>query len=323
MSLQTNRATSRCRAGALAACGYAGPVAASGSPGAEGIVLVMLLLPVAIYFAAVAVLLLFRLYRRRGWMIANAIGSALATGLAGVALMSVRTPSGPGGTAFLLGTAAVLAFGIIAPWLQYRAARAQWRALSNLVLVLAALELSLPVVAWVAQLSQQAQFDQALENTERLGRAARSGDLAAAVRGRTGNELLTVESRVFLAALTYSPLLRDATALRDDDRAAAERLLADRATYSSALHAKLVWDEHAEQGVDALLADPDAPALRYWLLEMLERHAATRYCGDNDAIFALREGVQAWFAQETRASPTEGAARDARINALCTAVDAP
>ncbi len=284
--------------------------------------LVVLLLPVAIYFAAVAVLLLFRVFRRRGWVIANAIGSALATGLACMALMSVRIPPSSGAATFLVGTAAVLAFGVVAPWLQYRAAREKWRVVGGLVLVLAVLGLSLPLVAWLAHVSQQAQFDRARDETERRGREARSGDLAAAVRGRTATELRTSEFHDFMAALTYAPLLRDATPLRDDDRAAAEGLLADRETYSSALHAKLVWDHHAEHGVEALLADPDAPALRYWLLEMLERHAAKRYCGDADVNFVLREGVRAWFAEETQASPAERAGRNARIDALCMAVDA-
>ncbi len=281
--------------------------------------LAVFLLPVAIYFAAVAVLLLFRVFRRRGWVIANTICSMLAIALTWVALMSVQIPPGSGSSAFLLGVAAVLAFGVIAPWLQYRAARERWRALSALVLVLAALELCLPLAAWVAHSSQQAQFAQARREIERRGREARSGDLAATVGGRSTGELCTFEFRDFMAALPYSPLLRDATPLNEDDRAAAERLLADRETYSSALHAKLVWDDHADDSVDVLLADPAAPALRYRLLEMLERHAATRYCGDADANEALREGVRAWFAERDSVSPADRAALIARVDALCTA----
>lgn len=51
MSLPTERVLGRRCVGALAACGCSQPVAASGSPGAEGMVLVVFLLPVAIYFA--------------------------------------------------------------------------------------------------------------------------------------------------------------------------------------------------------------------------------------------------------------------------------
>lgn len=322
IGVKTTRTSGRRSIGMLAGCAWAASAAASGAPGAEGAALAMVLLPVAIYLIAVAVLLLFEMFRGRRWVIANAIGSALAAALVFVALSNFKLPPGTGSTVFVVGTLVVLAFGAFAPGLQYFAARKRWRAVSAAIRVVAALALTAPLAAWFVHQLDGAKYEQARQDITARGRTARAGDLATVVREYAGNGLRTFEFRDYLHGLHHSALMLDAAPLDDDDRAAAERLIADRDTYFGPLHAKLVWDRHAGHSIDALLADPDAPAIRYHLLEILERHAATRYCGSADDIHSLRTGVQHWFAGEARYAPDGDARRTATIESLCASVEA-
>lgn len=301
----------------LSGCACAASVAASGAPGAEGVALAILLLPAVVYLIAVAVLLLFGVFAGRRWLIANVVGSVLAAALVCVVLAKFELPPGSGGAGFIVGTLAVLALATLAPSLQYYSARKQWRAVSAGIRVMAALALGAPLATWCMHEFEGAKYERARQDITARGRAAHAGDLAAVVREHAGNALHTAAFSDYLRGLQHSPLLLDAAPLNDDDRAAAERLIADRSTYFGPLHAKLVWDRHADDAIEALLSDPDAPATRYHLLEILERHAATRYCGNPEQIRALRSGVQRWFAGEARYAADDGAQRNARIESLC------
>lgn len=310
------------RIGLVAGCTWAASAAASGAPGAEGVALALVLLPVAIYLIAVAVLLLFGVFHRRRWVIANTIGSVLATALVIATLSQFELPPGSGSTIVVLGTLAVMSFVALAPRLQYVAARKQWHAVSITIRAVVAMGLAAPLAAWLVYQWEGAKYQHARLDSTARGQTARAGDLAAVVREYAGDRLHTIEFSDFLHGLHHSRLLLDAAPLNDDDRAAAERLITDRTAYFGPLHAKLVWDRHAGHSTDALLSDPDASLVRYHLLEILERHAGTRYCGSAEDIRALRSGVHGWFASEARNATDDDARRNATIEALCAVVEA-
>lgn len=315
--VQTIRGFGRRCIEVLSGCACAASAAASGAPGAEGVALAILLLPAAVYLIAVAVLLLFGVFAGRRWLIANVVGSALTAALVCLVLARFELPPGGAGASLVFGTLAVLALATLAPCLQYHSARKQWRAVSAGVRVMAALALGAPLATWCMHEYEGAKFEQARQDITARGRTAHAGDLAAVVREHAGNALHTAAFGDYLRGLQHSPLLLDAAPLNDDDRAAAERLIADRSTYFGPLHAKLVWDRHAGDAMEALLSDPDAPAVRYHLLEILERHAVTRYCGNSEDIRALRSGVQRWFADQARHASDDDAPRNASIESLC------
>jgi hypothetical protein len=308
------RSSPHCRSGApfeLAFALLAVPdwAIASSMPGGEGIVLAMLLLPAAAWFALLAVLLLARAFRHRGAMLIGTGVSVLAAALAAFALVSIPSPAGA--TLFLVAAFMALVFGVLAPALQYHAARRGHRWLRNAVMAIAALELAAPLGAWLSHEMEMANFERRAAQFEKRGLQARPGDLAAVV-GSNAESGITTDFMNFREGLQRSQLLLGDAPLRDDDRAAARSLIANRNTYSNVIHAKLVWDSYRGEPASVLLTDADAPMLRYPLLVLLERHGATRYCADAVEAEALRAGVRAWYGKGTLAGSDAK-----RIDALC------
>lgn len=164
----------------LALVGFTVPAHASGAPGMEGVVVVILLIPAAAYLLLVDVLLLSRVFAHRWAVCASIVGSIIAVAFAAAALASEwdlesqRLRAIPGAKAsvpwFVIVAFAYLAFGVAAPFMQYRAERSGNHRLRRILFFAVALQLAVPFAAWIAGEVKHANYDTMHVRAEIRGR---------------------------------------------------------------------------------------------------------------------------------------------------------
>lgn len=153
----------------LVLAGFAVPAQASGAPGMEGVVVFILLIPAVVYLLLVDVLLLFRVFAHRWAVYASIVGALIAVASAAAAfasgwdLESQRVHAIPGAKVhipwFAVVAAAYVAFGVAAPFMQYQAERSRNDRLRRILFVAIALQLAIPLTAWIVDEVKQAIFD--------------------------------------------------------------------------------------------------------------------------------------------------------------------
>lgn len=168
--------------------GFAIPAQASGAPGMEGVVVFILLIPTAAYLLLVDVLLLFRVFAHRWAVYASIVGSIIAVASAVAALASEwdleaqRLHAIPGAQAhipwFTVITVAYVAFAVAAPFMQYRAERSGNDRLRRILFAAIALQLAVPLAAWIVDEVKQASFDAKRVRAQIRVRNLKSGQLA-------------------------------------------------------------------------------------------------------------------------------------------------